>query len=37
MSSVGAHKRGHMMISVEWEEKMFGMYHEDDGVPQGVL
>lgn len=37
MSSVGAHKRGHMVKSVEWEEKMCGMYHEDDGVPQGVL
>lgn len=37
MSTVGARKRGHVTKSLEWEEKMFGMYQEGNVVPQGVL
>lgn len=37
MSSVGAHKSGHMTESLERGEKMFGMHHEGNEASQGFL
>lgn len=37
MSSVAAHKSGHMTESPGRGENMFGMHHEGNGASQGVL